>query len=238
MARTQEAVMAKALITEKTIRALANAKSFARGKEYFCDGAVSDVIRRGNRVTAEVEGSDLYEVTIELGDDGDEPVADAECTCPYDWGGYCKHVVAVLLKLAHGSDDVTECVPVDNAIRALDRDDLVRLLIKRLDSDRGLASWIEAELAAMAARKAATSRSDGGKVLVDTGPIRKQARRVLAGRHRGARYADDYRSGGEISQLRDLVDEAIPFLESGDGLNALRVLESIADAFVDDWIEH
>ena len=230
--------MAKPLITEKTIRELANAKSFARGKEYFRDEAVSDMVRRGNRVTAEVEGSDLYEVTIVLGDDDDEPVAEAECTCPYDWDGYCKHVVAVLLKLAQGSDEVTECVPVDDAIRALDRDDLVRLLVKRLQSDRGLASWIEAELAAMAARKAATSGSAGGKVLVDTGPIRKQASRVLAGRYRQARYSDGYRSGGEIFQLRDLVNEAIPFLEAGDGLNALRVLESIADAFVDDWIEH
>jgi uncharacterized Zn finger protein len=230
--------MAKPLITEKAIRELANAKSFARGNEYFRDGAVSDMVRRGNRVTAEVEGSDLYEVTIVLGDDGDDPVAEAECTCPYDWDGYCKHVIAVLLKLAHGSDEVTECVPVDDAIRALDRDDLVRLLIKRLESDHGLASWIEAELAAMAARKAATSGSAGGKALVDTGPIRKQASRVLVGRYRRARYSHGYRLGGEISQLRGLIDEAIPFLESGDGVNALRILESVADAFVDNWIEH
>src|SRR5215471_18729584 len=100
--------MAKPLITEKTIRELANAKSFARGKEYFRDGAVSDVIRRGNRVTAEVEGSDLYEVMIVLDDGG---VAEARCTCPYDWDGYCKHVVAVLLKLAHGAEGVTDRPP-------------------------------------------------------------------------------------------------------------------------------
>jgi uncharacterized Zn finger protein len=233
--RAQEVAMAKPLMTEKTIRDHANPKSFARGKEYFRDGAVSDVIRRGNRVTAEVEGSDLYEVTVFLDDDD---VAEARCTCPYDWDGYCKHVVAVLLTLVHGSDEVTERAPLDDTIRALDRDDLVRLLIKRLESDRGLASWIEAELAARTAREAATSRSEDAKALVDTGPIRKHARRVLAGRYRRARYSDGYRSGGEISQLRDLVDEAIPFLEAGDGLNALRVLESIADAFVDDWIEH
>jgi uncharacterized Zn finger protein len=228
--------MAKPLIDEKAIRELANAKSFARGKEYFRDGAVSEVIRRGNRVTAEVEGGELYEVTIVLDDDDEDPIAEAECTCPYDWDGYCKHIVAVLLKLAHGSDDVTECAPIADAIRALERDDLVDLLTKRLESDRGLASWIEAELAARAARKAATS-GDGAKVVVDTGPIRRQARLVLAGRYRRARYSDGYRSGGEISELRGLVDEAIPFLRTGDGLNALRVLESVTDAFVDNWIE-
>ncbi|HEV2958094.1 MAG TPA: SWIM zinc finger family protein [Xanthobacteraceae bacterium] len=226
--------MAKPLITEKTIRELANAKSFARGQEYFREGAVSEVRRRGKRVTAEVEGGDLYEVTISLDDSG---VEDAECTCPYDWDGYCKHIVAVLLKLAHGSDEVTESPPVADMIRTLDRDDLAHLLVKRLESDRGLASWIEAELAAVAVRKAATSGSDGGKAVIDTGPIRKQARLVLAGRYRRARYSDGYR-GGDISELRDLVHEAIPFLESGDGLNALRFLESVADAFVDNWIEH
>lgn len=227
--------MAKPLITEKAIRALVNAKSFARGQEYFRDGAVSDVIRRGNRVTAEVEGSDLYEVTISLGDAG---IEEAQCTCPYDWDGYCKHIVAVLLKLAHGSDDVMERPPVAELIRSLDRDDLAHLLAKRLESDRGLASWIEAELAARAARRTASKGGDGGKALIDTGPIREQARVVLAGRYRRARYSDGYRSGGDTAALRDLVAAAVPFLESGDGFNALRVLESVADAFVDDWIEH
>ena len=221
--------MAKPLITEKTIRTLANAKSFARGQEYFREGAVSEVRRRGNRVTAEVEGGDLYEVAISFDDSG---IEDAQCTCPYDWDGYCKHIVAVLLKLAHGSDDVMERPSVAEVIRSLDRDDLARLLTKRLESDRGLASWIEAELAGMEARRT------GGKALVDTGPIREQARVVLAGRYRRARYSDGYRSGGDTAALRDLVAAAIPFLESGDGLNALRVLESVADAFVDDWIEH
>jgi uncharacterized Zn finger protein len=227
--------MAKPLITEKAIRALANAKSFARGQEYFRDGAVSEVVRRGNRVTAEVEGGELYEVTISLRD-GD--VAEARCTCPYDWDGYCKHIVAVLLKLAEAADDVTERPPIAELIRDLDRDDLADLLVKRLETDRGLAIWIEAELATMAARRSsATSSGDRRKVLVDTGPIREQARLVLAGRYRRARYWDDYRSRGDIDELRDLVEKAVPFLETGDGLNALRVLESIADAFVDKWIE-
>lgn len=45
---------------------------------------------------AKVQGSQLYEVRLEL----DEPDFDAVCTCPYDWGGYCKHIVATLLKLS------------------------------------------------------------------------------------------------------------------------------------------
>jgi uncharacterized Zn finger protein len=227
--------MGKPLITEKTIRALTNAKSFARGQEYYREGAVSEVIRRGTRVTAEVEGSELYEVWVVF-DDGE--VDKAHCTCPYDWGGYCKHIVAVLLKLAHGSDDVAERPLPSELIQGLERDDLANLLLKRLQSDRSFANWVETELAAMAARRAVSSRGKNGKAAVDTGPISRQAKSLLAGRYRRSRYFDGYRASGDIDELRNLVEAAVPFLEAGDGLNALRVLESVADAFVDDWIEH
>jgi uncharacterized Zn finger protein len=227
--------MGKPLITEKTIRALADTKSFGRGQEYYRDGAVSEVIRRGERVTAEVEGSELYDVTVVF-DDGE--IDEAHCTCPYDQGGYCKHIVAVLLKLAHGSDEVAERPTPAELIRGLDRDDLAHLLLKRLERDRNLANWVETELAAMTARRAASSGGKSGKAVVDTGPIRKQVKLLLAGRYRRGRYFDNYRASGDIDELRNLVEAAIPFLESGDGLNALRVLESVADAFVDDWIEH
>ena len=95
------------LISKATIRSLATAESFARGRSYFDDGAVSDVRRRGDQVTAEVEGSEFepYQVSIRLHGGG---VADAHCSCPYDWGGYCKHIVAVLLKLADANTKVIE----------------------------------------------------------------------------------------------------------------------------------
>lgn len=48
--------MVKGPVREETIRALATPESFARGRSYFDDGAVSDLIRRGDRLTAEVEG--------------------------------------------------------------------------------------------------------------------------------------------------------------------------------------
>src|SRR5262249_47969658 len=179
--------------------------------------------------------SELYEVTIVL-DDGE--VDEAHCTCPYDWGGYCKHVVAVLLKLAHAPDEVTQRPMPAELIQGLDRDDLANLLLKRLQSDRGFADWVETELAAMAARRATSSSRKSGKSVVHTGPIRKQARRIRAGRYRRSRYFEGYRASGDIDELRNLVDAAVPFLEAGDGLNALRVLESVTDAFVDDWIEH
>jgi len=47
-----------------------------------------------DRWTAEVEGSDLYSVEIEL---NDNEIVSWECDCPYDYGDICKHIVALLL---------------------------------------------------------------------------------------------------------------------------------------------
>ena len=112
--------VAKQRISKEMIRALANAKSFARGRSYASDGAVSDLLRRGDRLTAEVEGSefDPYQVSIRLHGDG---VTDAHCTCPYDWGGYCKHIVAVLLKFADENTSVIERKPIAELLAELDQ---------------------------------------------------------------------------------------------------------------------
>ena len=226
------------LILKETICALATAELFARGRSYFDGGAVSDLCRRGDRLTAEVEGSEFepYQVSIRLHDGG---VADAHCTCPYDWGGYCKHIVAVLLKFADAKTRVVERKPLAELLAGLDQTHLIELLEKRAESDPEFATWIEAELAT-AMPTPSPQRPDGGRrrTAVDPAPVREQARALLAARNRRGRYWDDYRSSGDIEELQRLVQKAVPFLEVGDGANALRILEPIAEAFVEDWLEY
>jgi len=225
------------LSRERTIRALATPESFARGRSYFDDGAVSDLIRRGNRLTVEVEGSEFapYEVSIRLHDGG---VAEAQCSCPYDWGGYCKHIVAVLLKLADEATCVIERKPIADLLRGLDQAQLIERLEKRAESDPELAAWIEAELATTVTAAACHSDKSRRRTAVDPEPVRERARNLLAKRQRGGRYWDGYRSSGDMEELQRFVEKAVPFLEVGDGRNALRILEPIAEAFVDDWLEH
>jgi uncharacterized Zn finger protein len=109
---------AKQPISKEMIRALATAESFTQARTYLDNGAVSDLHRRGDRLTAEVEGSEFepYQVSIRLHDGG---VADAHCTCPYDWGGYCKHIVAVLLKFADAKTEVIERKPMSELLAGL-----------------------------------------------------------------------------------------------------------------------
>lgn len=76
-----------------------------RGEEYFEDGMVSQVTQTSTGYQAIVEGTDAYEVEIEMDEDG---IYDMFCTCPYaEDGNYCKHMAAVLYHI-HSEDKAEE----------------------------------------------------------------------------------------------------------------------------------
>ena len=109
-------------VTESMIRGLATDQSFERGEDYYYSSAVLDLSKRGNTLLAQVEGSSYepYGVTVELSEHG---VIEAYCTCPYDWGGCCKHIVAALLAYVREPDQVTERPPVTDLLADLGRDE-------------------------------------------------------------------------------------------------------------------
>jgi SWIM zinc finger len=84
----------------------------ARGKRYWADDAVRDIVIGHGAVTAEIQGSrqQPYIVTIEAGPGTGVPGRRevwAQCTCPDDTGtgvDLCKHAVAAFFALA---DEVT-----------------------------------------------------------------------------------------------------------------------------------
>lgn len=66
---------------------------FARGEEYFQNGAVEILEITDEYIEAEVWGTELYQVELR---DIEAGYIDADCTCPY-WD-ICKHIVAVALE--------------------------------------------------------------------------------------------------------------------------------------------
>lgn len=83
-------------IDETAIRNLCTDVVLERGQKYRNEGRIHRIERFDDVVTAAVQGSSQYDVTVERG----EKTIDARCTCPYDGVGECKHVVAVLLDVA------------------------------------------------------------------------------------------------------------------------------------------
>lgn len=221
-------------VTEAMVRGLATAQSFERGEDYYYSGAVLDLSKRGNTLLAQVEGGsyEAYEVTVELLEGGG---LDAYCSCPYDWGGYCKHIVAVLLTYIREPDQITERRPVAELLADLGRDDLLDLLTDLLSEQPHLSDWVEMKLSARTVQTEPEGRDQPRQrqTPIDPGPFRRQAQYALS-----SYDLDDWGSGYEaVHQIRELVEKARPFVEAGDGRNALLILEAVTDVFVDHWYE-
>ncbi len=83
-------------LTLDQIQDRCTAQSFARGEDYFNMEMIGNPILHGCTLASTCEGTEEepYRVSVELTPTG---IADTKCSCPYDWGGDCKHVVALLL---------------------------------------------------------------------------------------------------------------------------------------------
>jgi uncharacterized Zn finger protein len=106
-------------VTEETIRDRSTSTVFERGRTYREEGRIQRLDRFGDHVTAAVSGSKLYEVTVDFSGQSIE----TRCTCPYDGGGDCKHVVAVLLDVA-ASPPQDESERVEAVLDDVSADDL------------------------------------------------------------------------------------------------------------------
>lgn len=70
-------------------------KILERGNEYFLENKIYSLHEsKKSNWQAEVQGTELYTVSVDLGKKSE--IKDWECDCPYDYGMMCKHVVAVL----------------------------------------------------------------------------------------------------------------------------------------------
>jgi hypothetical protein len=79
------------MFTRQTLRGLANDNSYQRGRAYYDDGAVRQLRRDADTFHATVRGSSSYRVQLRLAAAGLE----FRCSCPYEFGGICKHAVAL-----------------------------------------------------------------------------------------------------------------------------------------------
>ena len=106
-------------IDETTIRDLCTDSVFERGQTYRNEERIKRIERFGDVVTAVVQGSSQYDVTVEQR----KKTIEARCTCPYNGVGECKHVVAVLLDIAAATPQ-DESERVGSVLRNVSTDEL------------------------------------------------------------------------------------------------------------------
>ncbi|MHB1416107.1 MAG: SWIM zinc finger family protein [Chloroflexota bacterium] len=223
-------------LSETAIREAATPESFRRGWDYYDRGAVLSLTQRGNVVEAEVEGSqpEPYNVRVEYDEGG---ITEAACDCPYDWGGWCKHIVATLLACLHDPESVAERPPLAQLLEGLDRDQLQRLLLDLVANEPRLAPAVESRIALLSAASssaasAAEAPSRTRVTPVDALSFRRQVRQAMHSLDR-MRSSEAYWHVEEVvAEVRSLLDQAWAFTRAGDGGSGLVMLEALTEEYL------
>lgn len=114
--------------TENELRAFCTDKVYARGEEYLIDGMVTHLTRRGDSLCAEVEGSDdePYSLSVQF-DNGH--LSSASCSCPYEYEGWCKHIIAALMMYLEDPDCAKSEIPLEEILKPLSKPRLQKLIL-------------------------------------------------------------------------------------------------------------
>jgi uncharacterized Zn finger protein len=214
--------MTAAKLTEAVIRAVANDKSFQRGRELYRSGAISNTAIQGRTLSGECEGNEspFYKVRAELDDVG---IRSAGCTCPYDFGGYCKHIVALLLAYAQKPKQFAVRREPAELLAGLTREQLLALVTKLLREQPDLYEWVETALASPAASGKAKSKNAKRKQ-VDTAVYQRRVRGIMHSLDHMRMSEAYWHVGGLVGELNGVRQSALEFLDAGDAEAALQIL--------------
>ncbi len=220
-------------LTESMIRAGATEQSFQRGQEYYHAGAISNGSIQGNMLSGECEGTSApyYHVRVTLDEGG---IASTSCTCPYEFGGYCKHVVALLLTYVHDRKQFTERAEPADLLADLDRDKLIALLTGLMRDRPELYDWIEAALAVPSTQGKPSKKT---RKPVDIEVHRRRIRTILHNLDSMRASEAYWHVGGLVQELDEVRDTAMKFLDAGDAESALEILLTLAEE-AGDGIEY
>lgn len=115
--------------TRSEIRSLCTEQSFERGVKYYEQERIQKLEGEGGDITAIVRGSHDYTVSIDI----DDNTIQTTCSCPYDYAGDCKHIVAVLLAVDNRSSESTS--ETTNSSDSSERVDIEALIDRTPDSE-------------------------------------------------------------------------------------------------------
>ena len=129
-----------------------------RGWKYAKSGAVTDIKKKADQISAIVRGTEYYRVDLKY---SGNMLTEGYCTCPYaSDGSWCKHMAAVLYATDYGNDllpeeiceddelysDEHELTPIETLIEKASRKDIENLLVRLANSDPRTESEIRTSL--------------------------------------------------------------------------------------------
>ena len=207
---------------------LAGKPAFNRGMDYFTYGHVLGLRHKGNKVTADVEGSEIYRVTLKW----TLSQLDGACDCPASEGfDFCKHCVAVAMTLRENQAEQDQLVQggVENRIKAYllkqDKEKLANWLLEFIESERSLLQqW--------------SMRADSDLGILDAKTLKKRITAAIPYNRNIYRYNQVRSYFAQVETVMDHLCEMAEQLPADDTLKLVdyalqritRALETIDDS--------
>ncbi|MDE0012284.1 MAG: SWIM zinc finger family protein [Candidatus Poribacteria bacterium] len=211
-------------ITEDQIQERCTKKVFARGEDYFYQEMIENPMFHGSTLSANCQGSEYepYSVSVELTSTG---IADAACSCPYDWGGDCKHIVALLLTYVHERDEIQSIEPVLTAIAEKPRATLLDIIAELLKREPALVPVVKTYTDGVTESQFGDTPPASAATIVTsatTTAYREQIDRLF-----GDGFLEQHQLHKVIAQLTELVRHAESLAQAGATEFALSILYAL-----------
>jgi len=205
----------------------------SRGEEYFYDEAVRGLkqLKDGEWV-ASVEGTEVYKVRISF---KGKSIHDHSCSCPYDMGPVCKHVVAVLFMIREGSEDSLKVKKkqkltskssakstgetFEQMVSCMPREDLNAIIIDYAGRESGIVDYISARRTI----KASSSDKEEYRQII------QDAVDAVRGRHGFIGY---WQASRAVSGAEMVLDKAQEFLEKQQPVRSLPICQCVLEEMV------
>lgn len=202
-------------ITKSDVKNWTNSAYFQRGENYYRGGAIYNQRREEMTIKSQCAGSyqDFYRQEVQFSNKG---IESADCSCPVGDGGYCKHVVALLLTWVHDMASFVELEMLDSTLEKRSKAELIVLIKEMLDQNPELSYLLELPLIA---------KSDQP---LDLGAIRRQAEQAFQNHDYEWGYAREIKKS-----LRVLLNIASVHLASGQTEDAASVYMIIIETILD-----
>lgn len=221
-------------LTRKQIQERSIPQSFSRGEKYYKDGAIRKITQRGETVEAICEGSSRshYKVTATF---RAGKLAKTTCTCEYDWGGDCKHIIALLLTILNNPITIKTLPSLSVLLEKRSREDLIALVGKMVDRYPDLMTLVELP---------GVDEIIQNPAKFNLKAIRKQLKVIFEAYQVEEPdeygYYSDYDEDGENikdnenASLLPVTDLALSLSQKGDWHKAASIYQAILETFV-EW---
>jgi uncharacterized Zn finger protein len=225
-------------LSETDLRYHTTDKSFKRGEDYYRRGAVTDLCQRGNCLCGEVAGTEdvPYQITIQFDAGG---VSEAKCTCPYDYEGWCKHIIAVALTSIRKPKTIHQRMSLNELLDRLNHVQTQTLIQELVAKEPELLNQIDrfvTKISPVLVQQVSTTETRPKRQTnVDPQSYRYQTKQMM---RNCLRHCEEGEEGNPIDEdLPEILEQVQVFIDRGDGNDALVTLTAITEACVEDWDE-